>query len=222
MRKRDSWFLVLCVVVLLTLIFLAPKYGWQVRAWLGPRAASQTDNASLTAENESLAAQLAVLQGIAAQLPSVPAGDLRAIVYSRYPMNFRNEMLVGAGEREGVTAGDAVLFQGIFIGSIEKTFSDTALVKTVFDSTFKMSVRVGSAGYDALFVGGVAPRATSIAKFATVYPGDIVYTAAEGMPYGLPIAIVQSTSTSSDNLFQEAPLGFAYDVNAIQTVAIVP
>lgn len=222
MRKRDGWFFIVCVVLLIVLVFLAPKYGWQIRAWLGPQAAPLNNSAGLAAENESLAAQLAVLQGVAAQLPAASMGGTRAIVYSRYPLNFKNEILVNVGAQEGAVAGKAVTFQGIFIGSVEKTFPDTSLVRTVFDGTFKMPVRIGSAGYDALFVGGAAPHVTSIAKSAAVHPGDIVYTAAEGMPYGLPVAIVQSTSTSPDELFQEATLGFAYDVNTIQAVVLLP
>jgi len=211
-----------CVIVLIALIFLAPQYGWQLRAWLGrPTAAQDANSTALTAENQALEAQLSVLQGVASQLPSVPAGTVPAIVYSRYPLNFKNEILVNVGANENVTTGTAALFQGVYIGSVEKTFPGTSLIQTVFDGNFKMPVRVGSAGYDELFVGGAAPRVTTLAKTAAVRPGDIVYTAGEGVPYGLPIGIVQSTSTSPDNLFQEASLGFAYDMNTVQAVSLV-
>ena len=172
------------------------------------------------AQNEALKAQLAELQSVATQLPSVPSNYLRAIVYSRYPLNFKNEILLNVGSNNSVVAGKAVVFQGILIGAVEKVFPDSALVQTVFDSSFKMPVRVGPKGYDALFVGGALPKAVSIKKDAVLAPGDIVSAAASGFPYGIPVAVVVSTSTSPDNLFEEATLGFAYDVNAVQTVLV--
>ncbi len=186
----------------------------------GGVAALESDP-SLAAENEALKAKLAELQGVAAQLPQSFPGDIRAMVYSRYPLNFKNELLVNAGSNDGVAQGDAVIFQGIMIGSVEQVFSGSSLVRTVFDGSFKMPVRVGSGGYDALFVGGAYPEATSIQKSAPVEPGDIVYTAAPGFPYGLPVALVSATGTSADDLFLTASLSFAYDINSVETVLIV-
>ena len=201
-------------------MFLAPQYGWEVRRWLSPPPTLQADGSSLAAENETLAAQLAELQGVAAQLPSTSPHYLLAMVYSRYPLNFKSELLVNAGAGDGVAVGKAVVFQGILVGTIEKVFSDSSLIQTVFDGNFKMPVRVGALGYDALLLGGASPRVTSLAKTAKVKAGDIVYTAAEGLPYGLPVALVKSTSTSPDNLFEEAVLDFAYDANSVETVFI--
>lgn len=220
LRKRNSWFLLFLVVVAIVVIFLEPSYGWKVRAWLGPTFLRAADEPNSVAENEALKAQLAVLQSVAAQLPQISQGYLRAMVYSRYPFNFKNEMLVNAGADQGVSAGKAVVFQGILIGVVERVFKDTALVQTVFDGNFKMPVRVGARGYDALLVGGAYPKAASLEKDASVATGTIVYSAAEGLPFGMPVAIVAGTSTSPDTLFEEAMLSFAYDVNGIQTVNI--
>jgi len=48
---------------------------------------------------------------VAAELPTSSPATIRAMVYSRYPMNFRNELLVNAGADEGVATGSAVMFQ---------------------------------------------------------------------------------------------------------------
>ncbi len=231
MKRRDRPFLIAVIAIFAVFIVFEPSYGWRVRQWLaagalgpaggaGTSAAASDGAASLAAENESLKAQLAELRNIAAQLPQDPPNDIRAVVYSRYPLNFKNELLVNAGANDGVAAGDAVTFQGVFIGVVAETFPAAALVRTVFDDSFKMAVRIGSAGYDALLEGGAAPRAASIVRTADVMPGDIVFTAAPGIPYGLPVAVVAATSTSPDRLFEEAPLGFAYDINTIQSVLI--
>jgi cell shape-determining protein MreC len=218
--KREGWLLIVLIVIFIVLIFLEPSYGWKVRIWLTPQAALQADDPSLAAQNETLEAQLAVLQSIQSQIPNSSPDYIRAMIYSRYPFNFKDEILVSAGTNEGVAVGKVVVFQGIFIGTIEKTFDDSSLVQTVFDSNLKMPVRVGVTGYDALLVGGTYPVLTSIQKSAPLTPGDIVYTAESELPYGLPVAIVASTSTSPDDLFLGASLGFAYDLNTMQTVLI--
>ncbi len=220
MKKHGGRFLIFLIVVAVVVVFIAPSYGWKIRMWLSPQAAAQPDAPSLVAENEALMAQLALLQGVAAQLPQASSNYIRAIVYSRYPFNFKNELLVNVGADQKVAVGKAVVFQGVLIGTVEKVFPDTALVQTVFDSNFKMPVRVGAQGYDALLVGGASPIATSIKKDAPVAAGTIVYSAAPGLPYGLPVAIIASTSTSPDTLFEEAALDFAYDVDGVQAVLI--
>lgn len=205
------------------LVFLAPQEGWRLRAWLSPRpqAVDPSTAQNLQAENQALTAQLYQLQGVAAEFPSIPAHYMPAMVYSRYPFNFKNEILINAGANEGVTAGKAVLYQGgVLIGTVEAVFPDSSLVQTVLDGNFKMPVRIGAKGYDALLVGGASPRATSILQSASVHAGDVVYTAAPNLPYGLPIAVVTAVSVSRDNLFQEASLDFAYDMNTVQTVLV--
>lgn len=219
-RKKHVWVLVLCVLALAVLIIFKPAYGWRLRALLAPNNIVSSDNPTLPAQNQALAAQLAELQTIAAQLPQQPENEIRAMVYSQYPFGFKNQLLVNAGTDQGVATGSAVTFQGIFIGTVSRVFDDSAVIQTVFDPSFKMPVRIGAQGTDALLVGGSYPEAGSIAKNAPIAVNDIVYTAAPGLPYALPIASVAATSTSPDNLFEQASLQFAYDINSIQTVFI--
>jgi cell shape-determining protein MreC len=230
-RKRISnshWVSGGLIIILATLIFFAPSYGWDIRQFLSPSAgsgnagadASQTDAANVSAENEALKAQLAQLQVVASQLPTSSPDQIRAMVYSRYPMNFRNELLVNAGSNNGVAVGAAVIFQGVLIGQIKSVFPNSAIVQTIFDNNLKMPVRIGAGGYDGLLEGGSEPTVGSIASGAAVSAGDVVYSATPGLPYGLPIAEVVATSTSADSLFEQTTLNFSYDINTIQTVFI--
>jgi cell shape-determining protein MreC len=219
-KKKNGWFLGCCIAFLLFLIFFEPSYGWRLRQWLSPQNGAQADPNSLNAENVVLKAQLAELQTVQSELPNAPQGYLRAMVYSRYPMNFRNEILVNMGAHEGVAAGKAVLFGNIFIGKVTNVFSDSALVQTVFDGDFKMPVRVGSLGYDALLMGGAYPKAGSISKKASLASGDVIITADPNFPYGLPVGVIRDMSISADNLFEEATIDFTYDINSMQTVLI--
>jgi cell shape-determining protein MreC len=220
--KREGWILVACIAVLLILIFLEPQYGWELRRWLTPQATLQGDAPSVATENETLEAQLAELQSVQTQLPQAPEGYIRAMVYSRYPLNFKSEFLVDAGVNQGVAQGSAVVFQGVAIGSVAQVYKDSSLVETVFDTGFKLPVRIGSGGYDGLLTGGADPIVTSIQKGAPIVQDDIVYSAGSAFPYALPVANVESTTTSPDDLFEQASLSFGYDLNTIQTVLIAP
>lgn len=217
-----KWFLVTLITLLILLAVFEPSYGWRVREFLSPRNRVPADNASLAAENEALKAQLATLQTVASELPQAPTNYIKAMVYSRYPLNFRNEILLDAGSNEGVSTGKAVVFQGILIGTVETVWSDQSLVRTIFDSNTKLPVRIGPKAYDGLLNGGSYPEVGSIGKSADLHVGDVIGAAAPGIPYGLPIGEIAATSTSPDHLFEEASLNFAYDINTVQTVLIAP
>ena len=216
-----KWALSAAITLLIILAIFEPSYGWRVRELLSPdETMVSVDDPSLAAQNEALKAQLATLDVVSSQLPQTTTNDIRAMVYSRYPLNFRNELLLNAGSAQGVATGSAVIFQGIMIGTVQTVWPHEALAETIFDSTLKMPVRIGDHGYDGLLSGGSYPSVGSISKDAALQSGDIIYSASAGIPYGLPIGIVSATSTSGDNLFQTASVNFAYDINTIQTVLI--
>jgi len=222
-RKPESekWILAGLIAFVAVLMVFLPSYGWHLRDYLSPQShASSADDVSLKAQNEVLLADLAKLQAVTAELPAKPSNYIRAMVFSRYPLNFKNQMLVDAGANQGVKVGAAAVFQGVLVGRVTTVFGDSALVTTVFDTSFKMPVRIGSHGYDGLLAGGPYPSINSISKDALLAPGDIVYAAAEGVPYGLPVGQIDATSTSPDSLFENAALNFAYDANDIQTVFV--
>jgi cell shape-determining protein MreC len=119
-----------------------------------------------------------------------------------------------------VAVGDAVVFQGHLVGIIEQTTAHDAVAQTVFDPNFKLPVKIGTKGYDALLAGGSYPMVESIAKTATVKEGDVVASAAPGMPYGIAIGTLGNVTIAPDSLFEEAPLSFSYDMGMVQTVEI--
>jgi cell shape-determining protein MreC len=220
MKKRNNWFLGILIVALALFAVLAPSYGYRLRNFLNPPATGQADSTNLAAQNEALKAELAKLQAVENQLPKASSSAIRAMVYSRYPMNFKNEMLIDAGAGDGVIPGKGVLFQGVLVGTVYQVFTDGSIVETVFDPNFRMPVRIGSGGVDALLQGGAEPAVVSISKTARVQDGDIIYTASPGIPYALPVGEIKDISVSANNLFQQATVSFVYDINSVQTVEV--
>ncbi len=225
-RKPNILLLSALIAILLFFVVFEPSYGWKIRSFFTPLSGASSSAAGgsamngLIAENDQLKTQIAELQGVAAELPTSTPNYLRAMVYSRYPLNFKNEIFVDAGALDGVATGSAVVYQGLLIGRVVETWPHYAAVQTVFDNDFRLPVRIGTGGYDGLLTGGSYPFIASIAKGSPVAAGDIVASAAAGVPYALPMGEVQSTSTSPDNLFELAGIVFPYDINQVETVLI--
>lgn len=222
MQPRQSWFLGIVIVLLLFLIFAMPFVGMRLRWLMGPQSSAPSDAQALMAQNESLQAQLSELRAVANELPpNATPGTIHAMVYSEYPFNFKSTVTVGAGSADGAAPGDAVLFGGNLIGFISGVSAHESVAQTVFDPNFKLQVRIGAHGYDALLVGGSYPMAESIAKTAVVTAGDVVYSAAPGMPYAIPVGTVENVSLAPNNLFEQAALSFPYDMSNVQAVEIL-
>jgi cell shape-determining protein MreC len=221
MKHRTSWFCGIVIVLLLFFIFFMPSLGMRLRWLLVSQVSVPNDSRQLAAENESLAAKLSELTVVANELPGAPGTALRAMVYSNYPFNFKSEMTVDAGSADGVATGDAVLFNKNLIGLISAISAHRSIVRTIFDPNFKLQVRIGIKGYDALLVGGPYPMAESIMKVATIAAGDVVYSAASNVPYAVPVGTVASVGLAPDNLFEQASLLFPYDMGGIQAVEIL-
>ncbi|RJP43903.1 hypothetical protein C4587_02435 [Candidatus Parcubacteria bacterium] len=219
--KRDQLFIGILAALVLFLALARPNLGWSVRRWFLGSPQPLTEEESLLRENVRLKAELAKLEAMRAQLPAVAPKHTAAVVYSSYPFGTKSELLIGAGEKHGISEEAAVTFRGIFIGQIERVFGETSLVRTVFDERLKLAVRIGNRGVEGLFQGGIAPRVTLIDKKKEVAIGDIIFTSAPGVPYGTAVAEVKHIGLSGDALFQEAELRFGYDLAEIQAVLVV-
>ena len=198
-----------------------PSVGAHLRELLGPQVTTSQSDAELAAENASLKTRLAELAVVANELPNAPTDTVRAMVYSNYPFNFKNEIAVNVGSADGVAARDAVLFEGNLVGVVTETATHRSLVQTIFDPDFKLPVRIGSAGYDALLTGGAYPMVESIAKTAKISAGDVVYNAGSLGPYAAAMGEIANVAMAPNNLFQEASLSFSYDMSSLQVVEIV-
>lgn len=222
---RKNWFLWVLVLILGALIFWKPEAGWQVRGilvdgfWDSP---VQDGENLLVLENENLRAKILELQDIKEQLPERNGGDIQAMVYTSYPFNLKDELLINVGRNQGVKAGRAVVVSGrVLIGKVEKVFERTSLIRTLFDSRWRSSVRIGEQGVEALLEGGSRPKLTLISKEAVIGMGSLAYSTDPEFTYGLPLGEVMRVGLSRNKLFQEADLVLGYDLGQVRTVLVI-
>ena len=222
----ERWVLGTLTVLLAILLFWPGASAWLAGfLFSAPGLGSEPANA-LLAENQTLKAELAVLKNVARELPASRSRLQTALVYSRYPLNFKNELWMNAGEEQGVSAGQAALLpapatsskQFILLGKVVKTWPTSALVETLFDPRYQLAVRVGAKGADSLLVGGSVPKLTLLSRTSGIQSGDIVYAVSPGAPYGTAIGQVSAIQSESGQLFEEATLQFSYDLNQLHAL----
>ena len=137
--------------------------------------------------------------------------------------------MINVGENRAVGPGQPVVFlgesvfslRGLLLGKIDRVFSDSSLVRTIFDKEWQSSVRIGKKGYLALLQGGGEPVIRLIPKDAKISVGDVVYSVQPEFPNSLPVGEVLEIGLSSDQVFQEAKLSFPYDFSSIKAVAVL-
>lgn len=211
----------------LLLALFDPSTGWRMQRVLEGHAGRTVDETRI--ENTALKAEIAGLLTAKRPTSVVNNGYRSAFVYSRYPFNFKNEMLVSAGSEQGLRVGQAAFFmpgdaetptagRAIMVGQVTQVFTETALVRTVFDPAFQLAVRIGTPGVDALLKGGTEPKLVLVPKTAALDDGDAVYTATAELSYGLPLGELTNVRLASDQLFQEADLRLGYDIPDLRVV----
>ncbi len=174
---------------------------------------------ALTLENEALKKEIALLKESVALASGTRVTETH--VFSSYPFNHRNLLLIEGGEDRGFKPGSGVaVHESILVGAILEVFPRTSSVRTIFDPDMSLPVKIGSAGVNALLVGGRIPRLTLIDKEASVLPGDEVSSSGSGFPYGLHVGKVLDVSKEAGSGFQEASLKIPYDIGALTEVSI--
>ncbi|MEK7590265.1 MAG: rod shape-determining protein MreC [Patescibacteria group bacterium] len=142
-------------------------------------------------------------------------------VFSTYPFNHKAEITINVGTDNNVKEGAVVTVDGRFLlGKAVKIFSSYSVVQTIFDVSWKMPVRVGKTGVDALLIGGLEPRLTMIALNKPVSTGESIYSAGVGFPYGLEIGKIKDVIEEPTGIFKETTIELPYNFNELREVVI--
>ena len=147
---------------------------------------------------------------------------LNADVFSSYPFNNRNLMVISAGRRHGVRAGMPVTARGdMLIGQIQSVYNRYSIMKTIFDPEWSSPVYIGNGRINGLLVGGLKPRLKLINKEADINIGDQVRSAGEKFPFGLNFGTIAALISDPARSFQEATLAPGVALNTLRKVFII-
>lgn len=178
------------------------------------------ENLLLKKENEELKARIQK-----SQLPiadrQLPDNYLPAKVLSTYPFNFKNKITVNVGEKNGVKKSATVtLGEDILIGQIMDVDRDFSAARTIFDPNWQLPVRIGKEEINGLLQGGNEPKIVLIENDEFLEAGFVVYSAGEGIPYGLKVGEIKEINKDAMGVFKEAFLKTPFNVGDLREVNI--
>lgn len=176
---------------------------------------------SLLLENQGLLAQLEQAQLTPSIIEQESRRYIRAPLYSSYPFNISNQLLVAAGSGSGVLEGaTAFAAPGIFLGQVTSVEGGKAVVRTIFDPGWELPVKIGEGKVDALLIGGQEPKLTLVSKHKPLVGGESVYLVSRDFTYGLTLGTVAELRQSKESLFLEGRLITPYALADLSEIYI--
>lgn len=176
----------------------------------------------LRQENQNLQAQIQKYQVSSVNYQPVNENYLAAKVFSTYPFNIKNEIIINVGENQGIKeAMSVILGENILVGQIIKVFENSSIVRTTFDPNWQLPIRISEKEIDGLFRGGSEPKVVLIEKNKPLQVNDAVYSASQEFPYGLLIGEVVEIKESTAGVFKEAILKMPFNINELREVQII-
>lgn len=183
------------------------------------------ENIVLKAEKEDLRAQIQRINsfcinvGADYQIKEKNKSQIIANVFSTYPLNFKNILVIDKGSNDGVEKEMIALWQeNILLGNVEEIKDNYANIKTFFNPGVQISVKIGDEKINGLLKGGGDPQIELIEKPVKV--GDAVFSASSDFPIGLKIGEIKEIKETSGAIFGNATVKFPYNIGEIEAVIL--
>ncbi len=173
---------------------------------------------NLKLENESLKSELLKKNSGSA----VTDRYLEAQVYSHYPFNDRNALIIDRGSLDGVKVGMPVLAaRGVLLGRVTNVKDRVSEDRKSIDPAWKSSVVVGEHKIKAVLQGANNPRLELIPKDAVIKEGDMITNIAPEYPIALRVGSIGSARLDEKKVWQIADVDVAFGIEDIDTVLVV-
>lgn len=150
---------------------------------------------------------------------NTPEAISLAKVFSNYPFNTKNLIVLSFGAKQGVKVNDPVFWEGFLLGQIRSVADESSEAKTVFDASWQIPVRIGEKQIDGMFQGGSIPKIVMIQADKEVNAGDLVISVSRDFPYGIKLGELGEVE-KADNVFKEGILKLPYNIVDLKEVKI--
>ncbi len=207
--------------IFLTLIILLLIITYSTTFFIEKKR-SFNENLLLKQENQELRAQIQKIQIPVCGIQ--PPGDnyLSAKVFSTYPFNIKNQIVIDIGENKGIKKMmAATVGENILVGQVIEVYKTSSVIKTFFDPNWQLPVRIGKEETNGLLEGGSEPKVILIEKEKPLQVNDIVYSASQEFSYGLKIGEITEIRESAAGVFKEAVLKMPFNVSELREVNVL-
>jgi rod shape-determining protein MreC len=145
-----------------------------------------------------------------------------AEIYSRYPFNDQSMVVINLGSADGIKEGMPVFLErGVLFGKVRTVRRTQSDVETIFNTSWKTSVSIGTGNVKAVYVGGPIPTLDFIPKDAKIAAGDSILNIAPDLPLHVSLGTVLSMDPSSYDVWQRAKISPDFDLNTFNTVLVM-
>lgn len=173
------------------------------------RAFSYGELARVRTEVEALRAERATL--LEAGIPPFSADLQKVPVFSRYPYGAEGLLTIAAGANEGIKEGFPVLATpGTLLGKVTRVERTRSEVTTIFNPSWRSSVRFGASDTKALLEGGESPRLTLIPRGKELAEHTRVVNIDPAFPFGLFVGTSGALVDEAAEPWRAAPLQAPY------------
>jgi len=221
---------ILLLVITFFTSFFITKNKFSINQIFLTKKGLYNENLSLKKENQELKAQIFKIQQAEKYQQALSSTNiwLRQYQYkvakliSVYPFNTKNTVLMSLGIDDGAKKEmPVVVSDNILFGQVEEVFNQYSVVKTIFDSSFQIPVRIGETEIDGFLTGGDKIKISLIEKSKDVKVGDVVYSSSSNFPYGLKIGEIKEINDSTNNNFKEAIISPSFNFNDLRNVYLI-
>ncbi|MEK7542835.1 MAG: rod shape-determining protein MreC [Patescibacteria group bacterium] len=145
-----------------------------------------------------------------------------ADLYSKYPFNDKEILVIDAGSDDGMKVGMPVfLRENILIGRISSIKKTQSEVETIFNSSWRSSVFIGSRKIKAVLRGGKSPILELVPKNAVLEKGDSVANSSPNFPLGAYIGTVLNIYNDGSDLWFTADVDTGYSIQDARSVFVI-
>lgn len=206
-------------------------------SWMGDVRKLTQDRDNLATERNQLLAQVADLQSekqeneaLKKQIESNTSINKQLIMAHTAGLSQQGDssyLLIDKGAREGLTAGQMVLSDGVLVGRIKQTADHSSLVQLPLslDNTIPVVIRHGDSTTKGVVQGSfnLTAQLNQVLPTDQLQQGDIIETSADGSMYqpGLVVGKVGPVSKGNNQLFQTAPVVLLWDIRKLEYVFIL-
>jgi len=132
-------------------------------------------------------------------------------VFSRYPLNDQQFLIINAGSDDGVAAGMPVFAsEHVLIGKVARVRRTQSEVETVLNPGWRSAVALGSLRTEAVLRGGSPPRLEFVPADAVLEDGDQVVSISSEFPLNAFLGTVSDISVDAKTLWQSGTVSVPY------------
>ena len=148
---------------------------------------------------------------------------LSASITARSSDLFNRSVIIDKGERDGVKLTNAVMAQGVVIGTVQSLRSKESTVSLIQDQDFRLDVAIDNKERGVLKGGINGPYIDRVLPDVQITEGQLITTGvsniniASGLPVGRTIGVING----SDDVFQKVQVAIPFLVNQVNSLQVV-